>query len=87
MAGLTQRLQVVLVVGAAVIKWQNMVHFLRRCDSAVGFALFAQRVGCDVTVADLPPGMTITLIDLRVALEAAVATLMLSRVGVAVAVD
>lgn len=86
MAGLAQGLQVGFIVGAAVIKRQDVVDFLSWRHPSVCFALFAERVGCDVAVPDLAPGMAVTLVDLWVALVAAVGSLMLCRVLLAVAV-
>ena len=85
MARLAQGLQVSFVVGAAVIKGQDVVDFLSWRHPSVCFALFAERVGCDEAVPDFASGMTITLVDLRVALVATVGSLMFSRVRLAVA--
>ena len=79
-------MQVSFVVGAAVIKGQDVVDFLSWRHPSVCFALFAERVGCDEAVPDFASGMTITLVDLRVALVSAVGSLVLCRMYLTVAV-
>lgn len=85
-ARLAQGLQVVLVVRATLIERQYVVNFLRRCHSAVGFTLFAERVSLDVAPSDLAPGVTVAAVNVWVALVSAVGLLMLSRMYLTVAV-
>lgn len=71
---------------AAVIKWQDVVNFLRRCHPATLTALFTEWVRGDVAAPDFSPGMTIATVNVWVALVAAVVALMLSRMYLTVAV-
>ena len=66
-AGLTQRLQVTLCVGAAVLEWDDVVNLGRRSNPAVILAVDTQWVGCNEPVTDLAPRMVVTLVNLRVA--------------------
>lgn len=55
-------------MGAAILERDDVVDFLGRRDSSVLLAVFAQRVGLNVGVADFVPTVVIALIDRRVTL-------------------
>ena len=64
-------------MGAAALKRENIVDFLRWRVSASREAVLAERVGGEVCGADFAPPGTVPAVDFRVALEAPV-TLVLS---------
>ncbi len=72
MARLAQGLQVALFMGAAVIKRQDVVDFLRWSDKSSCLAVFTQWMGGDIAVPDLAPFMVVTAVDFGIPLVAAV---------------
>lgn len=69
-------------MAAAMLQGKNVVNFLYRCRLALRYAVFTQRMGGDVGSADASPASTVTLVDLRIALVAAIAlVLSLSVLG------
>ena len=48
MAGLAQRHEIALIMGAAVCQRDNVVYFLRRRDPALAPAYFAERIRCNM---------------------------------------
>lgn len=60
-------------MGAAMLKRENMVDFLRWRVSASREAVLAERVGGDVCGADFAPPGTVPAVHFRVTLEAPVA--------------
>ena len=67
-AGLTQGAEVIKVVGATVLKRENVVDFLCGRVPAGREAVFAERVGGDVGGADFTPARAVAGVDLRITL-------------------
>lgn len=59
-------------MSTAVFERDDVVDFLGRGDTPQRLAVFAQRVGLDVGVADFAPAVVVSLIDRRVTLIRAV---------------
>lgn len=68
MTRLTQGLQVRLTMRATIFERDDVVNLLGWRHTPLSLALFAQRVGLDVGVADFAPAVVVALVDRRVTL-------------------
>lgn len=68
MTRLTQGLQVRLIMRATIFERDDVVNLLGWRHTPLSLALFAQRVGLDVGVADFAPAVVVALVDRRVTL-------------------
>ncbi|CAB0855283.1 hypothetical protein FRC0360_00745 [Corynebacterium diphtheriae] len=68
MALLAQRLQVRLVMGATALERDDVVDLLGWRHTPLSLALFTQRVGLDIGVADFAPAVVVAFVDRRVPL-------------------
>lgn len=68
MTRLTQGLQVRLIMRATIFERDDVVNLLGWRHTPLSLALFTQRVGLDVGVADFAPAVVVALVDRRVTL-------------------
>ena len=65
MAGLAQRHEIALIMGAAVCQRDNVVYFLRRRDPALAPAYLAERIRCNVPATNSWPHAVVPFLHSR----------------------